>query len=339
MDEDSLDTEFKKLLCIIRQYIPYINSNSCLSQCRLWLEKLSNTESDKVTRNWYLEELCRQIQANTLQPPFTDAPPSGCLPKEEKSQKSFRKSSVKCVKNASDQTIDSHYCYGDSMDNDTSWSDLSEVSVSQKQPIKTRIKKKIPINKELKQTGNLHFKVVSITSFPIIVESILPLELGNLPLDMYSKLLKDTNYISQDWKKTIGALQIRLSEITQQNNELKASLQNMEENQLKEQVSATKACWTKHLEPNTSQNLNTQEIAKLQEAHAINILQLRNSLSEDYQTKLDCISKSYEDQVVELKSKTDQALARKDKEIFRLSEIIQDQCLRFCKPSFLLTKP
>lgn len=112
----------------------------------------------------------------------------------------------------------------------------------------------------------------------------------------------------------------------------------MEENQLKEQVSVTNACSDKHLEPNTSQNLNTQEIAKLQEAHAINILQLRNSLSEEYQTKLDRISRSYEDQLVELKSKTDQVLARKDKEIFRLSEIIQDQCLRYHKVSGL-TKP
>lgn len=246
LDQDSLDAEFKKLLCIIRQYIPYINSNSCLSQCRLWLEKLSSTENDKESRNWYLGELCRQIQANRLHPPFTDVPPSGCLSQEEKSHKSFRKSSVKCVKNGSDQTVDSQYCYGDSMDNDTSWSDLSETSVHQGQPIKTRSKKKTTVNKVFKQTGNtikLHFK--SCVNLPIIVESNLPLELGNLPLDMYSKLLKDTNYISQDWKKTIGALQLRLSEITQQNNELKASLQNMEENQLKEQVSTTNACTDK----------------------------------------------------------------------------------------------
>lgn len=171
LDEDSLDAEFKKLLCIIRQYIPYINSNSCLSQCRLWLEKLSSTENDKESRNWYLGELCRQIQANRLQPPFTDAPPSGCLTKEEKSQKSFRKSSVKSAKNGSDQTVDSQYCYGDSMDNDTSWSDLSEASVNQGQPIKTRNKKKTTLNKEFKQAGNktLHVKVYCLNLlFPLL---------------------------------------------------------------------------------------------------------------------------------------------------------------------------
>ncbi|KAF7266570.1 hypothetical protein GWI33_020078 [Rhynchophorus ferrugineus] len=39
---------------------------------------------------------------------------------------------------------------------------------------------------------------------------------------------KDTNFISEDWKKTIGALQLRLSEMIQQNNQLNVIIQNLE---------------------------------------------------------------------------------------------------------------
>lgn len=39
--------------------------------------------------------------------------------------------------------------------------------------------------------------------------------------------LKDTHYISADWKKTIESLQLRLTETLTQNNELKSTIQNL----------------------------------------------------------------------------------------------------------------
>lgn len=39
--------------------------------------------------------------------------------------------------------------------------------------------------------------------------------------------LKDTHYISTDWKQTIGSLQLRLTETLTQNNELKLTVGNL----------------------------------------------------------------------------------------------------------------
>lgn len=76
-----LDAEFKKTLCIIKQYIPYINSKDHIYCYRIWLEKLSLVDdSQKQERNAYLNELSRQIQSGVLEAPFTVTPPSGRLP-------------------------------------------------------------------------------------------------------------------------------------------------------------------------------------------------------------------------------------------------------------------
>lgn len=76
---EDLDVDFKKILCVIRQHIPYINSNVYLMQCRVWLEKLSSRTVNKKLRNLYLTELCNQIQANKLMLPFNENPPVGDL--------------------------------------------------------------------------------------------------------------------------------------------------------------------------------------------------------------------------------------------------------------------
>lgn len=52
--------------------------------------------------------------------------------------------------------------------------------------------------------------------------------LSGMQMESSLKLLKDTNYISQDWKKTIAGLQLRLSEMIQQNTELNAVIQKLE---------------------------------------------------------------------------------------------------------------
>lgn len=77
--QDDLEVEFKKILCIIRQHIPQITSTQYLLQCRFWLEKLSTSNQDKALRNFYLAELCKQILTNKLLPPFNEAPPAGKL--------------------------------------------------------------------------------------------------------------------------------------------------------------------------------------------------------------------------------------------------------------------
>lgn len=40
--------------------------------------------------------------------------------------------------------------------------------------------------------------------------------------------LKDTNFISSDWKKTIEGLQLRLTETLSQNNELKSIINTLQ---------------------------------------------------------------------------------------------------------------
>lgn len=75
-----LDQQFKKTLCIIKQYIPYITNKEHIEAYRIWLEKLSQLDSSqKYQRNLYLQELKMQIQTRTLKAPFTTPPPAGKL--------------------------------------------------------------------------------------------------------------------------------------------------------------------------------------------------------------------------------------------------------------------
>lgn len=80
-EENDLDAEFRKTLCIIKQYIPYITNKQHIYCYRIWLEKLSQVDnSQKQERNIYLNELSRQIQSGALEAPFTVTPPQGTLP-------------------------------------------------------------------------------------------------------------------------------------------------------------------------------------------------------------------------------------------------------------------
>lgn len=78
-EQDKLDNDFRRILCVIKEYIQYINSNHQLSLYRSWLEKLSTVNDEKVERNMYLLELARQVKSNRLLPPFDHHPPSGSL--------------------------------------------------------------------------------------------------------------------------------------------------------------------------------------------------------------------------------------------------------------------
>ncbi|KAF2893308.1 hypothetical protein ILUMI_12864 [Ignelater luminosus] len=83
-DEDidkKLDVEFRRILRIIKIYIPCIMNLNYLTSYRVWLEKLSEIDSsEKEERNRYLLELCRQIQDGILEVPFTQPPLRGPLP-------------------------------------------------------------------------------------------------------------------------------------------------------------------------------------------------------------------------------------------------------------------
>ncbi|KAK5641278.1 hypothetical protein RI129_009825 [Pyrocoelia pectoralis] len=76
-----LDDEFRRILRIIKPYIPCIMNNSYLTSYRLWLEKLSMADvTEKKERNKYIIELCYQIQDGILEFPFTELPGDGPLP-------------------------------------------------------------------------------------------------------------------------------------------------------------------------------------------------------------------------------------------------------------------
>lgn len=83
-DEDTdktLDVEFRRILRVIKIYIPCIMNINYLTSYRIWLEKLSEIDSsEKEERNRYLLELGRQIQDGVLEAPFTQPPLRGPLP-------------------------------------------------------------------------------------------------------------------------------------------------------------------------------------------------------------------------------------------------------------------
>ncbi|XP_060521949.1 coiled-coil domain-containing protein 18-like [Cylas formicarius] len=160
----ALDEQYKKLLCVIRNHIPYINSNTYLSQCCLWLEKLSDPSSDKARRNLYLSELAFQIRKRQLMPPFDEAPPQGDLA---------------------------------TLDDTDSWTDLTD-SGSESEVVVSQMAAAKPIG-----CGGRE------------IEKIKVKKSGNPP-----------RFIAEDWKTTVNALQLRLSETTYQNRELKAKIES-----------------------------------------------------------------------------------------------------------------
>lgn len=89
--QKNLDAEFRRILRIIKPYIPYINNNDYITQYRLWLEKLSHVDySEKRERNRYLQELLKQIEAGVLEEPFCKKPLPGPLIPYNQALKKFK---------------------------------------------------------------------------------------------------------------------------------------------------------------------------------------------------------------------------------------------------------
>ncbi|CAG9773601.1 unnamed protein product [Ceutorhynchus assimilis] len=338
---DSLDVEFRKILATIREQIPSINSNAYLMQCRLWLEKLSNPDlENQELRNLYLAQLCKQIGENKLLPPFNEAPPKGNL-------KNFIKSDLHCSsEEGSSYSVDEignnihwlkthekpfllnnettiknkNMCGGEPAgplmeiesketiitDETDSWSDLSDESFEQKVKNDVQSKDIKKITKDI-QKNNIH-------------------------MGSTTNLLSDPSFLSQDWKKTIAALQLRLSEMIHQNDELNRIIQKLEVDL--EQSNAKIKSQSQH-NVQILKHLHSQEIEQLKNVQTETILQLEETLQEnyvklmqDYEKKIDDVTSSYEFKISETKQQNEDAIKNKDNEIERLSEIIQNQCLR-----------
>uniref|UniRef100_A0AAR5QEG8 DUF4485 domain-containing protein n=1 Tax=Dendroctonus ponderosae TaxID=77166 RepID=A0AAR5QEG8_DENPD len=345
--QDDLEVEFRKILCVIRQHIPHISSTRYLLQCRFWLEKLSASNQDKVLRNFYLAELCRQIQANKLLPPFNEAPPNGKLTELCQEAQTFhnpaseqRKQTQSFEDKVKGWKIEEHFesdqellrinaestvgnkrtdlCCGEPVDlreadlvataskspfvDDDSWSDLSEVTAGS--------------NEERLEKGTTEPDCFVLTEGGKDQDAKLSNTL---------KLLKDTNYLSQDWKKTIAALQLRLSEMIQQNNQLNGVIQKLK-TQLEENTAKNQAQNDRNVALFESQY--NQEMAKLTETHEKAVLDMQKSLEAEYEQKRKTLSSMFEEQILSIKTEHEEVLYRKDSEICRLSEIIQSQCLR-----------
>ncbi|XP_077266390.1 uncharacterized protein LOC143899740 [Temnothorax americanus] len=74
-----LDEHFKQSLTHVRTYILNLRSVEEVQLCRIWLDKLNSTVSQRNLRNKYLLELSRQLRAGTLEGIFRTEPSSSLL--------------------------------------------------------------------------------------------------------------------------------------------------------------------------------------------------------------------------------------------------------------------
>lgn len=74
-----LDEHFKRTLMHVRTYISNLKSVEEAHLCRIWLDKLNTTVSQRNLRNEYLLELSRQLRAGTLEGIFRTEPPNNLL--------------------------------------------------------------------------------------------------------------------------------------------------------------------------------------------------------------------------------------------------------------------
>ncbi|XP_074039750.1 uncharacterized protein [Leptinotarsa decemlineata] len=437
-ENTSLDLEFRQILCIIKHYIPYVDSNANLSLYRSWLEKLSSSHSNKSERNKYLLELARQIKSNNISPPFHQRPPTGPLlsfsdnlsstvfESTKKDMKSCNQNwqvtqqmeeipqpiasqtqENSClVNNGTKNDYQSYYDFEQGVSNtfpdsanlmnnnifyqlyhtrqkicqtskdqtkpvldtnineqklisinnfskiedvktttekdilhkphdDSSWCDLTDVSATSLSgnPMGSGDAEKVIPVQECNQNG-----VKVDPKFENNYKKFVPTneinEMGNYKPAEPTELrfpLKDTNYMSADWKKTIEGLQMRLTETLSQNIELKAIIDNLKGNMKYETTHKQQI----ELEQKRSLESHKKEIETLKITHEANIRQLEEAyeykienITENYELKLKEVKAEYEMRMRELKLQGEYDKKEKDKEIYRLSEIIQQQCNR-----------
>ncbi|XP_023309729.1 uncharacterized protein LOC111691336 [Anoplophora glabripennis] len=153
--------------------------------------------------------------------------------------------------------------------------------------------------------------------------------------------LKDTNFISSDWKKTIEGLQLRLTETLNQNNELKSIINSLQLKLKNESL--------KNKEQNDCNQKKTElrkrEIDALQQIQADNVKKLEKTFhakldeaERSYQQKIEKFKTNYETKIRELHAKNDHSKKDKDFEMCRLSEVIQQHLVKSIKSSKKVVK-
>ncbi|KAL6254943.1 hypothetical protein P5V15_014285 [Pogonomyrmex californicus] len=75
-----LDEHFKRILTHVRSYISNLRSIEEAHLCRIWLNKLHSSITQRNLRNEYLLELSRQLKTGTLEGIFKIEPPNDLLP-------------------------------------------------------------------------------------------------------------------------------------------------------------------------------------------------------------------------------------------------------------------
>nr|CAD7569651.1 unnamed protein product [Timema californicum] len=75
-----LDEEFRKSLLHIKPFVYALSTSQSAKLCASWLQKLNNAPSrERVIRNAYLVEMCKQAEKQRLSAPFNNPPPAGPL--------------------------------------------------------------------------------------------------------------------------------------------------------------------------------------------------------------------------------------------------------------------
>ncbi|EZA61733.1 hypothetical protein X777_09354 [Ooceraea biroi] len=74
-----LDEDFKQILVHVRPHVLSLRSAEEAYLCKIWLDKLNSTISQRNLRNRYLFELARQLKAGTLGGIFKTQPPNDLL--------------------------------------------------------------------------------------------------------------------------------------------------------------------------------------------------------------------------------------------------------------------
>lgn len=369
-EDPRLDLEFRQILCVIKQFILQINSTRHLSLCRSWLEKLNLETCNKNNRNTYLIELAKQIQANALAPPFDQEPCSGplrpfpeysvdiCHNIREVHSEEFQPNSdedfytapieerprtVQCYTNTPpacfprrkarnfNQNIESkdnlyYPCQEEpfvkKLSDESSWCDLTDISSTSINPV---------------GAGDARAKYFYHKPIMDDCNNDEPKKPTGSDSQDKKLSLKETKFIPADWKVTIESLQLRLTETLGQNNELKSLVEDLNsklanEKQLRQELEVKfkkSEVHDKQIEITTDNQLHT-----IQKAY-------ESEIEQHYETselKIEEIKASYELKLNQIKVENETFKIEKEKEISRLSEIIQQQCCKMTDEIFNLRK-
>uniref|UniRef100_A0A6P7GU61 Uncharacterized protein LOC114342326 n=1 Tax=Diabrotica virgifera virgifera TaxID=50390 RepID=A0A6P7GU61_DIAVI len=341
-EENKLDLEFRQILCVIKQFIPYVNSNSHLSAYRSWLEKLSSVQTEKANRNRYLIELAKQIKDNVLVYPFHEKPSGVDLEQfteaESDGELTEEGNSILCdvLCNANNISADSSLImpkeYSQNvqerqgnvenigtndlscpkMPEESSWLDLTDGDESQ---TSIQVAQLNGSGDTKKETKSIQFK--DDTTTKEVVDGKVP--------------LKNTNFVPADWKDTIEALQMRLTETLNQNEDLKRMLES-QNTALSYEVKAREEVEGK-LKKSSELFEKQSEIIHVRNEEAFKKFETSvqmelNDVHHSYQIRMEEMKANYEARIAEIKLEFENDKKAKDQEICRLSEIIHQQCTR-----------